>query len=128
MDYEFRRSLFDGGYSARFSMEHQVIGRWVIEELGSDMALYQQIMARLEAHQNGAQFWQLKGKELTLLLEEKEVTIQANELLAQQEFGLEPQFELIPELELYDSESVAVCGIEDFIAMLQSWRAFVGMG
>lgn len=109
-------------------MEHQVIGRWVIEELGSDSQLYQQVMTQLEAHQNGAQFWQLKGKELTLLLEEKEVIIQANELFTQQAFGLEPQFDLEPELELYDSESVAACGIEDFIAMLHSWQAFVGMG
>ncbi len=122
MDYEFRRSLFDGGYSARFSMEHQVIGRWVIEELGSDSQLYQQVMTQLEAHQSNAQFWQLKGKELTLLLEEKEVIIQANELFTQQEFDLEPHFEL------YDSESIAACGIEDFITMLHSWRAFLNVG
>ncbi len=121
MDYEFRRNVIDGGYSARFSMEHQVIGRWVIEELGNDKYLFQQIIRKFIEHQSDAKFWQLKGKELTLLLEEKEVTIQANEL-----FNAQAQdFELEPDFELYDSESIAACGIEDFIAMLESWQAFL---
>ena len=33
MDYEFRRDPF-GGYRARFSMGHEAIGQWLIDEVG----------------------------------------------------------------------------------------------
>ena len=35
MDYEFRRDPF-GGYRARFSMGHEAIGQWLIDEVGKD--------------------------------------------------------------------------------------------
>ena len=57
MDYEFRRDPF-GGYRARFSMGHEAIGQWLIDEVGKDeekldelFALCDQLNSRLNAAQ-----------------------------------------------------------------------------
>ncbi|GAM61755.1 hypothetical protein JCM19232_6060 [Vibrio ishigakensis] len=48
--------------------------------------------------------------------------VQDNALFLQTEHDLEPDFEL------YDSESYAVCGLEDFEALIQQWQRFVTTG
>jgi uncharacterized protein YacL (UPF0231 family) len=118
MDYEFRKNLIEGGYSARFSMEHQFIARWVIEDLGTDDARIQTLLNHIEAHLANGTTIEQRGPEMTLTIEDNEVVIQSNDLFSEQEFELEQ------DMDLYQSESIAECGIEDFEAMLHSWRAF----
>lgn len=38
MDYEFKKNTLDGSYHAVFSMGHEALGRWLIEEIGKDFA------------------------------------------------------------------------------------------
>ncbi len=118
MDYEFRKNLIEGGYSARFSMEHQFIARWVIEDLGTDDARISTLLNHIEAHLANGTTIEQRGREMTLTIEDNEVVIQSNDLFSEQEFELEQ------DMDLYQSESIAECGIEDFEAMLHSWRAF----
>ena len=118
MDYEFRKNLIEGGYSARFSMEHQLLARWVIEDLGTDVARIDDLLRQIAAHQQGGTNIEQRGQEMTLIIESNEVTVQANDLFSEQEFDLEP------DMELYNLESIAEWGVEDFMAMLHSWRAF----
>ncbi len=63
--------------------------------------------------------WQLIGRDLTLQLDQEQVRVYANVL----EFG-ESQ-ELDESLSLYDAESEAWCGLEDFQDVLESWCDFL---
>ncbi len=35
MDYEFKKNTLDGSYTCSFSMGHEVLGRWLQEEVGN---------------------------------------------------------------------------------------------
>ncbi len=118
MDFEFRKNLIEGGYNAHFSMEHQFMARWVIEDLGTDAARIDDLLLQIEAHQLSGTTIEQRGREMTLTIDNNEVMVQSNELFSEQEFELEQ------DMDLYQSESFAECGVEDFAVMLHSWRAF----
>ena len=47
MDYEFRRDPFSG-YRARFSMGHEAIGQWLIDEVGKDEEKLDELFAIID--------------------------------------------------------------------------------
>lgn len=121
MEFEFKRGF--GEYSVQTSMGHEIIGRWLQEEIGRDLTKIEQILDLIEQakHQFGENHKQ-EGNEISLSIESSEVLVQDNALFLQTEHDLEPDFEL------YDSESYAVCGLEDFEALIQQWQRFVTTG
>ncbi|OAN16599.1 hypothetical protein A3K86_10570 [Photobacterium jeanii] len=119
MDYEFKKNTLEGSYHAIFSMGHEALGRWLVEEVGKDFAKMDLVVAQISALKNSPQEWRLIGDELTLSLQDNEALIQANFLFSEDDNELEE------DLHLYDEESIAVCGIEDFSQVLDAWRAFV---
>lgn len=119
MDYEFKKNTLEGSYHAIFSMGHEALGRWLVEEVGKDFAKMDLVVAQISALKNSPQEWRLIGDELTLSLQDNEALIQANFLFSEDDDELEE------DLHLYDEESIAVCGIEDFSQVLDAWRAFV---
>ncbi|WP_339087428.1 YacL family protein [Shewanella chilikensis] len=120
MEYEFRRNSLTGTAMARFSMEHHVLGQWFSEELADNAEICTQVKQALADLQSGRiREWQLIGRDLTLQLEQEQVRVYANVL----EFG-ESQ-ELDESLSLYDAESEAWCGLEDFQDVLESWCDFL---
>lgn len=119
MDYEFKKNTLDGTYHAIFSMGHEVLGRWIIEEIGKDTEKLDLIMVQLSAMKNSSQEWRLVGEELTLLLQDNEVLVQANCLFSEEEEDFEEDFHF------YDEESLSVCGFEDLEQVLEGWRTFI---
>ncbi|MGF1680710.1 YacL family protein [Photobacterium makurazakiensis] len=119
MDYDFKKNTLDGSYHATFSMGHEALGRWLLEEIGKNFERMDEVMFQLGALKNSTQEWRLIGDELTLTLQDNEALIQANFLFSQDDTELEDDFDF------YDEESLALCGFEDFELVLQAWRAFV---
>ncbi|MGL4828249.1 MAG: YacL family protein [Vibrio sp.] len=120
MEFEFIKNTLLGEYSVRCSMEHQIVGRWLQEEIGQDQAKLSQVLALIEqAVKSPAQEFLWAGREISLMVQGDEVQVQDNALAYDAEHELESDFFL------YDSESVAACGREDFIALLIQWQNFV---
>ena len=109
MEYEFRRNTLTGTVLASFSMDHEALGFWFAEELGECPEKYTeicQIVAKLQSNQ--LIHWRLVGKALSLELDSEQARVFANELESGEEFELEDA------MSLYDGESEAFCGLEDF--------------
>ncbi|EEZ01243.1 hypothetical protein VOA_003246 [Vibrio sp. RC586] len=120
MEFEFIKNTLLGEYAVKCSMEHQIVGRWLQEEIGQDQAKINQVLALIEqAEQSPAQEFLWTGREISLMVQGDEVQVQDNALAYDAEHELESDFFL------YDSESVAACGREDFIALLAQWQNFV---
>jgi len=118
MDYEFRRDLY-GEYSAQFSMGYEILGLWLVEELGKDSVLIEVLLLSVEQLQN-RQRWEYRhsGREINLLMSVDGIEVHA--ALLDDEFDEAPF-----ELNHYDQESSASCGLDDFRRLLEAWRGFV---
>ena len=120
MEYEFRRNTMTGTVIANFSMDHEVLGFWFVEELGECQDKFKALSQIIEQLQVGSltqKRW--LGKALSLELDSEEVRVFANEL----DDGLDHEFE--DNMSLYNGESEAFCGLEDFQSALLSWREFL---
>jgi uncharacterized protein YacL (UPF0231 family) len=118
MDYEFRRDPF-GGYRARFSMGHEAIGQWLIDEVGKDEEKLDELFSIIDQLSNRTRTeYQLHGGDYSLLLTHEEAEVKANVLNIEQDEDLD-------DLAYYDDEQLAMCGLEDFAQVLGSWRAFI---
>ncbi|MBW8183362.1 YacL family protein [Shewanella nanhaiensis] len=120
MEYEFRRNTLTGTVMANFSMDHEALGFWFAEELGECAEKYNeicQVVAKLQSNQ--LIHWRMVGKALSLELDAEQARIFANELENGEEFELEDA------MSLYNGESEAYCGLEDFQAALESWHVFL---
>jgi len=120
MEYEFRRNILTGNLVADFSMGQEALGFWFVEELGECAEKYEalcQVITKLQV--NELTHWRGVGKALTIELDTEEVRVFANELESDEEFELEGG------MSLYDGESEAFCGLDDFHAVLEHWRVFV---
>ncbi|MGL4225840.1 MAG: YacL family protein [Vibrio sp.] len=120
MEFEFIKNTLLGEYAVRCSMEHQIVGRWLQEEIGQDQGKLRQIFALIEqAADSPSQEWFWTGREISLMVQGDEITVQDNTLAYDTEHELESDFFL------YDSESIATCGREDFLALLTQWQSFI---
>ncbi len=120
MEYDFRRNTLTGTIFANFNMEHQVLGRWFSEELGDDKSVYQAVNRGIEQVRAAKlEVWRFVGGELSIELDQEQVRVFANVLESDQEHYLDES------VSLYDEESECFCGLEDFEAVLISWRKFV---
>ncbi|GAA4884131.1 YacL family protein [Ferrimonas pelagia] len=119
MEFEFRREL-GGSPVALMSMGHEAIGRFLQDELQqpATIALVQTAVAQRLAGERTP--YRLEGSEQTLLIEADEISVQDHSVHRQAE---EDEFD--PALAVYDAESEAVCGLEDFDHLLESWLAFI---
>lgn len=62
--------------------------------------------------------WLLEGHEYTLLTDNKEVMVCANQLAFARD-------EMEERMNYYDQRSRACCGIEDFLLVLKNYRSFI---
>jgi len=123
MEYEFQRNNLTGTLLADFSVGQEVLGFWFVEELGECSEKYEELCQIIDKLQNNQlKDWRMVGKALSIELDDEEVRVYANELESGEEFDLEDA------LSLYDGESKAFCGLEDFHVALLSWRLFIDNG
>ncbi|NOH97280.1 YacL family protein [Vibrio sp. 99-70-13A1] len=121
MEFEFTRNTLMGEYYVKCSMGHEIIGRWLQEEIGKDKQKLNQVMDAIErSRSNMSTETALLGKEISLSINEDEVTIQENVL------GHGEEMEENSEFDFYNCESTASCGIDDFELLMTNWLDFLG--
>lgn len=120
MDYEFKKNTLDGRYFCSFSMGHEIIGRWLEEEVAQQRGKIEQVFSIIEKSKKfPQQEWKIAGKEISVYLCDGEVSVQENVL----SHTIDEVYE--EDVSLYDSESSASCGLNDFEALMVQWRDFI---
>ncbi|WP_428771407.1 YacL family protein [Vibrio sp.] len=120
MEFEFIRISLTGEFRVKCSMGHEVVARWLEEEIALDTAKLDRLEAMIAAAKSVlASSQQLLGTEYSMQINADEVLVQANAMALDSEESLEEDWQL------YDSESIASCGLEDFQALISQWREFV---
>ena len=120
MEFEFIRNTLMGKYYVKPSMGHEILGRWLEEEIGKDKQKIQKIEQLLQAvEQSPLLEHRFMGCEISLIIQGDEVVAEEN-VLGHGEVILEDS-----ELNYYDSESIASCGLDDFVSLLKQWKAFL---
>lgn len=121
MEFEFTRNTLMGEYYVKCSMGHEIIGRWLQEEIGKDKTKIEQVRAIInQARTNMSQELTLLGKEISLSINSDEVTVQENVL------GHDVEMDESSEFDFYNCESTADCGIDDFDLLIEQWVEFLG--
>jgi uncharacterized protein YacL (UPF0231 family) len=119
MNYQFMRDL-DGEPRAEFDMGCETFGLWFNEELGSNVAKIHSVQQGIEqVLSKTLKEYKLAGNDIDLALDSDEVEVRSKTL------DIELDDELPEGTEAYDQESMAGCGLEDFIRVLNSWHDFV---
>ena len=120
MEFEFIRNTLMGEYYVKSSMGHEIVGRWLQEEISKDWQKIEQVEGLIQAARlNPQQEHLLEGTEISLNIQGDEVIVQENVLAHGQEMDSDSEFEF------YDSESTASCGIEDFEELIEQWKTFL---
>ncbi|MCW8332274.1 YacL family protein [Vibrio paucivorans] len=119
MEFQFTRNTLMGEYYVKCSMGHEVVGRWLQEEIGKNRHKIEEVDQLIElAKSNPAQELKLLGTEISLSIHDNEVVVEENVLAHEQE--LEGEFDF------YDSEASASCGLDDFELLIERWIDFLG--
>ncbi|MGB0734092.1 MAG: YacL family protein [Pontibacterium sp.] len=118
MEYDFTEGPY--GPEAHFSMGHEALAYWLTQEVKGDTLTICQLLATADQLRQG-KGWDFthEGAEYDLLLTQTDAIVTAHSLNQNGDFDLED------DLELYDDESAARCGLEDFEDVLKDWLAFV---
>lgn len=119
MDYDFTHDIY-GAFRAEFSMGHEALGYWVSYELRSRQTVITELLSVIaELQQRQRVDYLMEGAEYNLRLNRDEAVVRAHAL--DSAFDEEaPQ----DNLEFYDQESTASCGLDDFIEILKGWQDF----
>ena len=120
MEFEFIRNTLMGEYYVKPTMGHEALGRWLEEEIGKDRQKIQQVEDLLEAVISSPQLeHKYAGCEISLTIQGDEVIAEEN-VLSHGETMLEDS-----ELDYYNSESSASCGLNDFVSLFEQWKEFI---
>ena len=123
MEYQFVRDpIF--GFRAKFNDEQALFGRWLTEEMNTNPEKLGQLLGLItQAKTLQQDEIQLLGKEVTLTLSRSEALLEANILHHQDEDLSQYQDDA---LMLDEDGLMAVCGYEDFVALIEAWCEFIG--
>jgi uncharacterized protein YacL (UPF0231 family) len=120
VDFEFRKDTLTDTYRVIISMEQTALGSWIQGTLGTDKATIALIQAEIDLLKTRKkQEYRLIGDEMTLTLTQEDVCACMNSEL------IDSGEELDDDMNFYDAETVAVCGLEDFEIILQAWLRFI---
>ncbi|AIR02854.1 YacL family protein [Pluralibacter gergoviae] len=117
MDYEFLRDV-TGAVKVRMSMDHEAVGHWFNEEVKDNLPLLDEVEQAAQTVKGTERSWQRVGHEYTLWMDGEEVMIRANQL----DFSGD---EMEEGMRYYDEESLSLCGVEDFLAVVDGYRRFL---
>jgi uncharacterized protein YacL (UPF0231 family) len=121
VDYHFSLNSY-GKPVAKFSMDHESIGRWFTDELGSNMQRIASLIENVERLEKRILFEkEYLGMELRLALNHSDIEVSALAL----DFDFDG--DLPEETELYDTESHSGCGLPDFKQALLAWQEFINL-
>lgn len=124
MEYEFSRDTVNGGFRAKFSLEHEAFSNWLTDEVGSDP---EQINSLLESvkkiRSNGVTELSFQGREYLLTIDAEDVTLKLNAVC--EGLGSVNGDGVEGELSVNNDNFCAACGLDDFSMMITSWQGFL---
>lgn len=120
MEYIFNTDFITGQPVAKFSYGHEAFGPWLEQEIGQNPKHLNHLEALLNTHSVTQQSKTLIGKEYSIEIDHGEVEVTANVNHIEQNLPEALQHDV----DDFEQNSIAHCGLEDFISMLQSWREF----
>ena len=122
MEFEFIRNTLMGEYYVKCSMGHEIVGRWLQEEIGKDPMKIAQVEKLIERSFSApSQEHNLTGTEISLMIQGDEVLVQETALAHEYDVEMESEFDF------YNAESTASCGIEDFMTLIEQWKDFLNI-
>ena len=120
MEFEFIRNTLMGEYYVKCSMGHEIVGRWLQDEIGKDAQKIAQVDQLIEqALLAPQQEHILIGAEISLSIQGDEVIVQENVLSHGEVLDADSEYDF------YDCESTASCGLEDFSLAIEQWKRFL---
>lgn len=127
MEYEFVHDPITGEARALFSLDHEVIGPWIEVELGHDADKMKQLLTVIDNIENDSnQEVSITGSEYSITLTCNDISIQTNASIndnVSTNNGNLPEMLTDEHINL-DQYEQAACGLEDFRALLLSWKQF----
>jgi len=106
---------------AEFSMGQEAFGRWLADELGEDSIQLRRIFDAVEQlRERRIGEFVLDGSTFRLELDREEARVRAHCLVDE---ALDVDAE---DLDFYDDELQAGCGLDDFLDVLLAWRELIG--
>ncbi len=120
MDYDFTRDIY-GNVCAEFSMGHEAIGSWLSEEVGNKKALISEIISAVEQLKARQIFdYTREGHEFDIEMTSDEAIVRAHSLSNDMDSDMPDN-----DMDFYDEESFARCGLDDFAGLMSGWQQFV---
>lgn len=127
MEYDFIYDRNTLQFSIRLAAEHEVLGRFLLDEFGQDANAYVPLITQLSALQP-QQSMQYQGKEFLLEVDNGEVTLSHNTLFyaIEQPLPERQQHKLSDDdLQLDEQGMQTQCGLEDLLKLLREWQQFL---
>jgi hypothetical protein len=127
MEYEFVHDPITGEARALFSLDHEVIGPWIEVELGHDDAKIKQLLTVIDNIANNSnQEVSITGSEYSITLTCNDISIQTNASINDNDStSISNLPEMLTDEHInLDQYEQAACGLEDFRALLLSWKQF----
>ncbi|MDP5138385.1 YacL family protein [Rheinheimera baltica] len=126
MEYDFIYDRNTLQFSIKLAAEHEVLGRFLLDEFGQQAEAYQAIIQQLTKHKSH-QPTQYQGKEFLLEVDEGEVTLSHNTLFYNAEHPVAEQQQKLKEddLQLDEHGMTMQCGLEDLLKLLREWQQFL---
>ena len=120
MEFEFRKDFISEQATVKLSMGHEAFATW-LEQEGQTIIWIKELLAKVALLQQRAiTEFTLVGGEFSLLLNQDEAQVVNHSLLNNQD-----EIDLETDMDFYDAEVQAACGLEDFLNLLESWLEFV---
>ncbi|HEY0921811.1 YacL family protein [Rheinheimera pacifica] len=127
MEYDFIYDRNTLQFSIKLSAEHEVLGRFLLDEFGQQAEAYTALLQQLgtlKPHQS----MQYQGKEFLLEVENGEVTLSHNTLFytGTEQLPQRQQDKLADDdLQLDEQGMSTQCGLEDLLKLLREWQQFL---
>ena len=126
MEYDFIYDRNTLQFSIRLAAEHEVLGRFLLDEFGQHAEAYGPLLRQLSALKP-RQSMQYQGKEFLLGVENSEVTISHNTLFFSADALLPDEQRKLADddLQLDEQGMSTQCGLEDLLKLLHDWQHFL---
>ena len=120
MEFEFRKDFISEQVTVKLSMGHEAFATW-LEQEGQTLNWVENLLANIALlQQRRIRDFKLVGSEFTLLLSQDEASVVNHSLLNDQD-----DIDLETDMNFYDLEIQAACGLEDFLHLIESLQEFM---
>jgi hypothetical protein len=126
MEYDFIYDRNTQQFSIKLAAEHEVLGRFLLDEFGQLAETYLPLLQQLSALKP-QQSMQYQGREFLLEVDSGTVTLKHNSLFNQSAGRQSEQQRQLAEdnLQLDDHGMITECGLEDLLKLLREWQQFL---